>query len=491
MAIKNLLTSDKDPWMLAEDIPDIDFQFSEIWSSSFVNDLEKTTGKNYKKVLCVFRGLNTKFYYGTKDANDFALNALQKIIKSPSFGRSINKNIRRYADMLKKTSEQINPEYLNGLTNKELAEFYLKLDELHTELYTWGWLPNAVDMFYGNFTNYLKSILRFKLPEDQVNTALVTLSVFPEKSIVQQEQESFLRMVILKDNKAKFEQALDEHVHTYFYLKYLWVGKEGVYTKDYYLKEVKRFKDNAAEFLKKEEKVFSSTLKDRAKLIGKLQLTKTQRDIFDVYAEFAVTKLYRRDAQIFWSYQMRNMFSELSKRLGISVLDARFILPQEVAKFLRNGITITQKKEIRSRTKYCIYLGTKNAHVLLTGKKAKQLEKQIIKEVVQENINELSGQTACTGKAIGRVCIVNSSPEMKKMKQGDILVSIATNPDIVPAMKRAAAIVTEQGGITSHAAIVSRELGIPCIIGTKVATKVFKNGDMVEVDATKGIIKKV
>ena len=77
------------------------------------------------------------------------------------------------------------------------------------------------------------------------------------------------------------------------------------------------------------------------------------------------------------------------------------------------------------------------------------------------------------------------------MKKGDILVSIATDPDIVFAMKKAAAIVTEQGGVTSHAAIVSRELNIPCVIGTKIATKVFKDGDRVEVDATKGIIKRI
>ena len=69
------------------------------------------------------------------------------------------------------------------------------------------------------------------------------------------------------------------------------------------------------------------------------------------------------------------------------------------------------------------------------------------------------------------------------------MVSIATNPDIVPAMKKAGAIVTEQGGITSHAAIVSRELRTPCVIGTKIATKVLKDGMVVEVDANKGIVK--
>jgi pyruvate,water dikinase len=67
------------------------------------------------------------------------------------------------------------------------------------------------------------------------------------------------------------------------------------------------------------------------------------------------------------------------------------------------------------------------------------------------------------------------------MKDGDILVSVATTPDILPAMKKAAAIVTDHGGITCHAAIVSRELNIPCLIATKYATKVFKDGDSVVV----------
>ena len=75
-------------------------------------------------------------------------------------------------------------------------------------------------------------------------------------------------------------------------------------------------------------------------------------------------------------------------------------------------------------------------------------------------------------------------------KKGQILVSGKTNPNLIAAMKRAAAIVTDQGGLTSHAAIVSRELKIPCVVGTKIATEVLKNGDQVEVDANQGIVRK-
>ncbi|MBU1164087.1 hypothetical protein KKA15_00820 [Patescibacteria group bacterium] len=77
------------------------------------------------------------------------------------------------------------------------------------------------------------------------------------------------------------------------------------------------------------------------------------------------------------------------------------------------------------------------------------------------------------------------------MNQGDILLSETTYPALVPAMKKAGAIITNVGGLTCHAAIVSRELKIPCVVGTKIATKVFKDGDKVEVLATRGIIRKI
>ena len=77
------------------------------------------------------------------------------------------------------------------------------------------------------------------------------------------------------------------------------------------------------------------------------------------------------------------------------------------------------------------------------------------------------------------------------MEKGDVLVSSMTRPELVPAMKKALAVVTDEGGMTCHAAIVSRELGIPCVVGTKIATKAFKDGDFVEVNANHGVVRKM
>jgi pyruvate,water dikinase len=98
----------------------------------------------------------------------------------------------------------------------------------------------------------------------------------------------------------------------------------------------------------------------------------------------------------------------------------------------------------------------------------------------------LTGSPASPGLVSGRVKIIKNARQINKIEQGNILVAPMTSPDFVPAMKKSAAIITDQGGQTSHAAIVSRELGIPCIVGTKEATSKLTDGVLVNVDGEKG-----
>jgi pyruvate,water dikinase len=100
----------------------------------------------------------------------------------------------------------------------------------------------------------------------------------------------------------------------------------------------------------------------------------------------------------------------------------------------------------------------------------------------------VKGLGASPGIGSGVVKVIGSEKEISKVLEGDILVTTMTTPDMVPAMKRAAAIVTDEGGMTCHAAIVSRELGVPAVVGTKEATKILKDGMKVTVDGEKGLV---
>jgi len=96
---------------------------------------------------------------------------------------------------------------------------------------------------------------------------------------------------------------------------------------------------------------------------------------------------------------------------------------------------------------------------------------------------------ASPGKVRGIAKIVSGKDQLNKIKKRDILVASMTTPDFVIAMEKASAFVTDEGGILCHAAIISREMGKPCIIGTNIATKILKDGDLIEVDANKGVVR--
>jgi pyruvate,water dikinase len=123
------------------------------------------------------------------------------------------------------------------------------------------------------------------------------------------------------------------------------------------------------------------------------------------------------------------------------------------------------------------------------GMEAEKIANEILPKF--QNVTELKGQVGnkTSVNITGKVKILMSVSDLSKMEGGDILVSPMTTPEFVPAMRRASAIVTDEGGITCHAVIVSRELKTPCVTGIKIITKIVKDGDLVEVDADNGLVK--
>jgi len=159
----------------------------------------------------------------------------------------------------------------------------------------------------------------------------------------------------------------------------------------------------------------------------------------------------------------------------------------ELELYLDTG-KLPKKEELQKRYERCGLIFDKSSYTNITNKKEiNELEKFHIKETK----NEVKGNIAFKGKAKGIARIIFNPFKVTKFNKGDILITGMTRPDYLPLMKKAAAIVTDVGGLLCHAAIVSREIGKPCIIGTQIATQTFKDGDLLEVDANKGIIKKL
>jgi len=131
-------------------------------------------------------------------------------------------------------------------------------------------------------------------------------------------------------------------------------------------------------------------------------------------------------------------------------------------------------------------------HYLATYEDEEYLgEEKIIEEESIEGVDQIEGSIAYPGMVQGKAKIILNTSDLRKVEDGDILVAQMTFPSFMIAMKKAAAFVTDEGSITCHAAIIAREMKKPCVIGTKIATTVFKDGDMIEVDADKGTARKV
>ena len=167
----------------------------------------------------------------------------------------------------------------------------------------------------------------------------------------------------------------------------------------------------------------------------------------------------RANAPVLTNYEIRKL-AEIAMQL-----EEHYLKPQDIEFSIQDeGIYIVQTRPITT-----------------LGKEI-EIEKDIGGEVI------LSGLAASPGIASGKIKIINEMSDLEKIKSGDILVTEMTNPDMVVTMQKSAAIVTDEGGLTSHAAIVSREMGIPAVVGTYEATKKLKEGEIITVDGFTGKI---
>ncbi|MFA6227023.1 MAG: PEP-utilizing enzyme [Candidatus Paceibacterota bacterium] len=170
--------------------------------------------------------------------------------------------------------------------------------------------------------------------------------------------------------------------------------------------------------------------------------------------------------------------------------DLGVLTPEEIIYLTeKNILPIDTKKRLDQNGLECSGVSYINGvSELYFGDELKQVLK-IFEPKLTTDQKIVHGNIAFKGKVKGFVKIIEDINDLKKINEGDVIVSPETMPDYIVGMKKAAAFVTNQGGITSHAAIVAREMKKPCIIGTKIATQVFKDGDLVEVDANVGIIR--
>jgi len=195
-------------------------------------------------------------------------------------------------------------------------------------------------------------------------------------------------------------------------------------------------------------------------------------------------KDWRDDLRRQHAHQWSWLFDELSKRFGVEREALGYLSMEELSEALKQGFPHETVAERRKGFIIHWQDGLQTSPVT-------QYER-IIRAVEHAREGErVRGKGAFPGVVRGTVVLVKSVHDLKKVDEGSVLVANTTHPEYVPAMERAAAIVTAEGGLTSHAAIIAREMKRPCIVGCQNAMRTFKDGDLVEVDAEKGVVRKL
>lgn len=225
------------------------------------------------------------------------------------------------------------------------------------------------------------------------------------------------------------------------------------------------------------------------KVSDELKLTPELHSLVRSVQEIHYLRQYRADALFKAGRDIMPLLTTISKRLNTNYDSVIMLANDEILTSIIKGELTVDKSTMKARQEgYAILWIDQKRSIVTGGKFTKELN---LFPAKKKETREFQGNIASRGIYQGRVTIVTRHEEIDKVQPGDVLVSPMTDPYFVPAMVRAGAIITDEGGILSHAAIISREFGIPCIVGTGIATSVLINGVKVQVDASgeKGVVR--
>ncbi|KKW01088.1 MAG: Phosphoenolpyruvate synthase/pyruvate phosphate dikinase [Parcubacteria group bacterium GW2011_GWA2_48_9] len=410
------------------------------------------------------------------------------------------------------SERQIWKKDLSRLSNAKLTEIYKRFVELDTPCYAYGNVIFALEFGEGAyFSPRVRKILEKRAPA-RFKEYYGVLAGMPKKTVFYQQSldlleisyrvckhKTLLRLFTraspqeivaeLRKHHPRILREFQRQQRAYHWLFHSWEGP--VMTVEDFILSAKDIlkKGNVVAKLREKRHELEKLQKAQERIMRELHFVPYERWLLKM-AQFAMWfQPYRKARQFKSCWHLGKYFTEVGKRLHISADQVRYLAHDEVVKALRSGKA--DADEINRRRKLFIYYYRGRKRTILSGSDAQHFIDDSIDVPKVKKLSTMHGMPAWHGVARGKVRIVNSLQQATHFAKGEILVSYATNPLLVPAMRQAGAILTEEGGMTCHAAIMARELNVPCVVGIHGIVEMFKDGDRVAVDAAKGIVKRI
>lgn len=466
--------------------------YQSFWMPAVVRTGKTKYKARWFSVVGMFESGRMTFVWDRKDSERRGRYAIEHFIlkektqkKAWSEYKDIILDMKREARSLEALERKLKGKKLLDEVTKKASHWH----DLMIKFWDYGLLPEVAN--YGA-SAYLKRTLIRSVPEDKMNDVLEVL-LSPDRLSFHQEGEYELLKVSLVTDKGRKRRLMEAYTQKWFWVENSYFESKRLSIKDFenFIKELSV--DERKARISVIEKYCLSVRQKKLAVCKKHALSR-EVVLLAKNLAFSIWWQDHRKAVAMWSQGIVDIFLRAAERqLSVPYDDIMMYLADEWKDLFLNQRKVSASI-LSSRKKLLVFsLDTVKARVTeFRGKDAVKVKSSLFTEhSASKDVNKISGTSVSKGKATGRVTILFSSREISKMKDGDVLVTSMTSPDFIAAMRKSSAIVTDVGGLTSHAAVVSRELGKPCIVGTKIATQALKDGDMVEVDADNGVVKKI
>ncbi len=431
-------------------------------------------------------GLSRRFL--TEEGYQAIQNDGKKLL-NPKRARQTIKEIKRTITVFLRFRQKLRYllKHKENLHGQKFVNLFRNFNNLTIKIFAYFLTTWEATSFYPE--ERLRNILKIYFPIDW-EEKFITLVTPVEPDLLFKEKFSWLKIL-----KKPQEQVLEQHMLKFSFLF------TNIDRKEDALKIMqKRLKEDLVLVLEKEILATRERLKEikfsQNKIFRKIK-SKEIKDIASLLQQFTLSRLELKNCWAGIHFYLFGLFSRIAEETGFSTRDIMMFWSfEDVLKFL-SANDQPSVRELEKRKEFYLLLLDHDKIKFYIGQKARKVKSNILDKFRPEGLSSLNGSVANKGKVSGRVRLIDFDDlrliekAARGIKGKFVLVTGMTNPNMVPLIKKAKAIVTDEGGITCHAAIISREFNIPCVIGTRVATRVFKNGDLVEVNANRGIVKKI
>lgn len=455
--------------------------YPSFWHVATTRLASKLSGTPWPVYIGIHGKNKMEYYWIREEMQTRGEAALKRWILPKSARKSLYKKYSREVKLLARLAQKT-----NFADSRNADKLY------HGLIMLWAY---ALVPELANFAvpGYVERQLQGLVPKQNLNEVLEVLLAPKKLSFLQQGELELLKIVAITKNKKQLLKKLEKYSRKWYWLENSYY-EDKVLTARYFYSQVKgRSRGYVLNKLKSLQRYSLKVRQRRSAIINKHHLPKKILDIARACA-FSIWWQDHRKRTTWWAHSLIDKFNEQGRiKFKLKIDDLMYYRADEWRDLFLKSKKV-RAKLIAQRKSFMLLKVEPNSYMEFYDAGAKKFINKLRQREKMRLSDEISGTSVSrSGKRLtrGRVRLLFSARLASKMKDGEILVAPMTSPDYIVAMRKAKAIITDVGGLMSHSAVVSRELGIPCIVGTKFATKIFKDGDIVEVDANKGIVRKV